>query len=153
MEGAKLGEHLEPLDDEDTIFLMDLVDQSSDDEASPAAFRMSDREKEQDPRRISVWETELSTPAQIYSILRNPKRQIVLFLDVSDVREIDIRDMDVVWDHLPGCLDGSDHFDGCEGHSAVIGWPEKGEANASNKRKRIRWRLARAVHEIQRITE
>lgn len=159
----KPGPHLTPLDGNDTVFTMDLVENNSaEGDISPYAFNLNPQDKELDPWRKSVWETELSSPEQVFRILPNPKRSVAVYIDVSEVRSVDLSnvdvevdvDMDVVWDHLDQYTDDSgntlDGFPGDDGHCAIIGWPEgKGEDKVA--RRRIRSRLADRAHEAEKV--
>ena len=146
---CKPGPDRTPLDDDDSVFLMDLVDQSSYERVSPVVFRLTSEEKEREPedRRRSAWEMELSSPEQIVDVLGNPRRRLVVTVDVDDVQSIEVEDADMVvcWDYKEGCLDSSGNringHSGCEGHCGIFGWPY-GVPHASDKRKSVRRNLA-----------
>lgn len=152
---CKPGSHFTSLSSDDTVFTMDLVGhKSTEGEISPKAFRLNSGDKQLDPWRKSVWETELSSPSQIVNILRNPDRRVAVYIQVSEVEAIEVGDMDVVWDHLDQYTDDSgstlDGFPGDKGHSAIIGWPEgKGEDKVA--RRRIRSRLADRAHRAEKV--
>lgn len=155
---SKPGCNFEPLEDNDTVFLVDLVRQSSKDKVSPVVFNLTSAEKNQELKRRSAWEDELSKYTEIVDVLGNPKRRVIVELDVSDVRSInsipDV-DPDVVWDHLTNCLDSngnplSSGHDGCAGHSGITGWAY-GVTSAKKKRKQLRRRLAKAARHIGEV--
>jgi len=148
----KPGPHWTPLDDDCTVFTVGLEENySPSGDPSPLAFNPSSKEREQDPWTKSVWEDDLSSPAQIVgSVLNNPKRRIAVHIDVEDVRDVDAADMDVVWDHLDQYPSLDDNFPGADGHCAIIGWPEGG-GEEKKRRNLVRKRLAEKAHTEEEI--
>jgi hypothetical protein len=143
--GTKPGKTGESLDGKDNVVRLGL-EQSNYNRIGANHFRLSSNEKDSDWKRISVWESSLTTIEEARSIVTNPKRKLILDLNVGDVRSIAINaqvELDVKWDRLPDCIDGkgnrgSNYRDGCEGHCAMDGIYPKGK----KLRKRIRRKLA-----------
>jgi hypothetical protein len=148
---TKPGPHWTGLDDEDTVFTIDLKKhKSARDEISPMAFNPTSPERSLDPWRKSVWELELSSPPDIVPRAGKETRNVAVFITVEKVRDVD--EMDVVWDHLTKYPDLDDNFPGADGHSAIIGWPEGSSNTASKERRSIRARLALNAHRAERIS-
>lgn len=148
---TKPGPHWSGLDDEDTVFTVDLEKhKSAREEISPMAFNPTSPERNLDPWRKSVWESDLSSPSDIVPKAGKETRNVAVFITVENVRKVD--EMDVVWDHLTKYPDLNDNFSGADGHSAIIGWPEGDSNTASRKRKSIRARLASNAHRAEQIT-
>jgi hypothetical protein len=141
---SKPHETRDPLDDEDDVIRLGL-EQSSYDFIGANQFNLSSEEKSLDWKRISVWETSLSTVKQITSFVNNPKRKLVIVLNVQKVRSISIANvqLDVKWDRLNWCIDKvkekkETYIPGCEGHCGLDGL----YSNNKKLRKKIRKRLA-----------
>ena len=142
----KPGRTGQPLDGTDRIIRLGIVDQVKDDQVSPKAFEMSSKEKEQELKRISAWETSLTTSKQAYDLVVNPKRKVVITLLVDDIQQITVDSdspLNVLWDRMPDCIDESGrrkvgYRDGCMGHCGITG------LDFGNKvlRKKLRRRLA-----------
>jgi len=137
----KTGESLH--EDDDVIRLG--LEQSSYDVIGANQFNLSSEEKNHDWKRISVWETSLSTVQQIISIVNKPKRRLVIELNVRNVRSIRIDNvqLDVKWDRLNWCIDKDyekreTYTPGCEGHCGLDGL----YSNNKKLRKKIRKELA-----------
>ncbi|MGM0460054.1 MAG: hypothetical protein ACQERO_11980 [Bacteroidota bacterium] len=133
-----------PLSDDDDVIRLGLQ-QSSYDFIGANQFNLSSEEKSLNWKRISVWETSLSTIQQITSFVNNPKRKLVIELNVQKVRSIRIADvqLDVKWDRLNWCIDNDNekretYIPGCEGHCGLEGL----YSNNKKLRKKIRKELA-----------
>jgi len=121
----KTGESLR--EDENVIRLG--LEQSNYDRIGANHFSLSSKEKKQDWKRISVWETSLTSVNEARAILTNPKRKLVIILNVGDVRSIKLEgvdQLDIKWDRLPNCINKvgqkqPGYIDGCEGHCALDG--------------------------------
>jgi len=121
------------------------LEQSNYETIGANQFNLSSEEKKLDWKRLSVWETSLSTVQQITNILNNPKRKIVIELNVQDIRTIinDDVQLDIKWDRLDWCIDNNNikkktYKSGCEGHCGLDGlYP-----NNKKLRKKIRKALA-----------
>ena len=99
----KPGPTRQPLDGTDRIIRLGIVDQVKDDQISPNAFAMSPIERKQDWKRISVWETSLTTPEQADDFVVNPKLKVVIPLVVDEIRQIAVEGdspLNVLWDRL-----------------------------------------------------
>ncbi len=142
---CKPGETGEPLQGKDCVLRLGL-EQSDYDSIGANQFELSTSEKEEDWKRISVWEASLTTVEQAVKFVGNPKRKLLLRLKVSAIRSLTFNAdqlLNVKWDRLPDCVDDKGEkiagsTDGCEGHCALDGlYP-------SNKklRRKIRKRLA-----------
>ena len=134
----------EPLHDDDDVIRLGL-EQSSYETIGANQFNLSTEEKNCEWKKISVWETSLSTVNQITSFLNNPKRKLVIELNVLNVRSIRLNnvELDIKWDRLNWCIDENNkkretYINGCEGHCALDGlYP-----NNKKLRKKIRKELA-----------
>ena len=144
----KIGNHLEPLDD-DSIVLRFVISQNQFDHIDANAFTLSTAEKEHDPSRISVWENSI-TPLQLAKqFVTNPKRDLVIELNVGDIRALgddanhEPFGLDVKWDYLEDCLDITSNkllpnaTEGYEGHAGIFGLNPKEKL----LRKKIRDKL------------
>jgi len=145
----KTGESLS--EDENVIRLG--LEQSNYDRIGANHFSLSSKEKNQDWKRIPVWETSLTSVNEARSILTNPKRKLVIILNVGDVRSITLEgevQLDIKWDRLPNCINTlgqkqPGYVDGCEGHCALDGIYPQGK----KLRKRLRKRLANLAMESE----
>ena len=122
------------------------MDQVENDQVSPNAFILSTEERESDWKRISAWETSLTTAEQAYQLVGKPKRKVVIPLVVGEIRQINVdgdSSLNVLWDRLSDCIDEAGsrkkrYRDGCMGHCGITG------LDLGNKavRKQLRRRLA-----------
>ena len=140
------GRTRDPLDDEEIIIRVGLVDQTRYDVISAAAFAMSEIERKRPWKRISAWAKSLTTDEQAVQLVANSDRKVIIKLRVENVRQIAIQQkspLDAVWDQLPSCIDESGtrmvgYVEGCEGHCAITGI----DGGSPAFRKQIRKRLA-----------
>lgn len=147
---SKPGAHQEYLDDNDKILRLGLIKQSSYKQVSPDAFRFNSREKKLSWKRISVYETSLTSDAQAIKMATNEKRRLIIKILVSDIKslsELGNLPPNVRWDHEDNCLDGNGNKisgspDGCEGHCGLEGiW-----SDAKEIRESIRVRISRLIN-------
>lgn len=144
---SKPGALGELLDDSDQIIrLGDKTIQSDYTRVSEKQFVLSSKEKVQEWKRISVYETSLTTVKQALQ-MTSDKRAFVIQLKVDGIRSIEFNGdspFDVKWDPQDHCInkngdkiEGSP--DGCEGHAGLEGLFDEDRI----KRKSLRKRLAR----------
>ncbi|MCG2589124.1 hypothetical protein [Rhodohalobacter sulfatireducens] len=128
-ESSKPGSTGEELDCEENVLRFGL-EQSNYERVEPAAFALNSSERREDWKRISVWEKSLTTIDHAQNLLSNPKRKLLIDLNVGDVKGIEIRGktnvLNVKWDRLPECIEedgtkGENYDPGCEGHCALDG--------------------------------
>lgn len=141
---SKPGKTGESLDEKDNVIRFGLL-QSDYKFIGANLFGLTTSEKKNDWKRISVWETSLTNVEQARIRLTNPKRKLVLNLNVGEIRSITLggeAELDVKWDRLSDCIDRygdkrSNYSVGCEGHCGLDGiYPKE-----KKLRKRIRKKL------------
>lgn len=103
--------------------------QSNYEQVSPDQFRLSTHEKDADWKRISVYESSLTSDEDVIKMLSNEARKFIIKLKVGEIRNITIDNsnpFNVKWDPRKDCLDsnlnlvqGADK--GCEGHAGLEG--------------------------------
>lgn len=142
---SKPGKHLEALVD-GAIVLRFVISQDTDTVIDASAFELSSEEKIKGPHRISVWEKSLTPVSVAKEFVSNPKRDLVVELNVGEIRSLvdnitnENFGLDVLWDHLEDCINQEegqrypDAKNGCEGHCGIFGiYP-----NNKTVRKRLR---------------
>jgi len=108
--------------------------------ASPKAFELSNTEKQDKPRKLSVFAESLTTPKQAWIIAGAKKNhELVLRLSVDAIRALrpgadvpNAETLDVVWHHR------ADPRPGAEGHAGITGL----DGTDRKIRKIYRWKLA-----------
>ena len=106
---------------------------------SPLTFKLSSKEENESPPRLSVFAEDLTTPPQAAAILGKPAYTLVAHLQVDQVRAVRPNPdppgtpaLDVVWRHINDCRPGA------SGHSGITGLNNR----LSPVRKRFRAKLA-----------
>lgn len=107
---------------------------------SPDDFILTSKDKELSPKRLSVWDEKLTTPAEALAIRQASGRELppqrAYFCDVRQIRKV-AEELDVVRDPLP-TEDPTSTMPGALGHCGVTGL----DTGNSTSRKRLRWLLA-----------
>jgi hypothetical protein len=108
--------------------------------ASPKAFELSTTEKQDKPRKLSVFAESLTTPKQAWIIAgAREHHELVLRLSVDAIRALrpgadvpNAETLDVVWHHIANTRPGA------EGHAGITGL----DGTDRKIRKIYRWKLA-----------
>lgn len=126
---SKPGKFKEPLEDSDEVIRVGHTNyQSHYNSISPDQFRIDDREKKEEWKRISVYESSLTSDEEAIK-LTSPKRLFIIKFIVGELRKVVVNNdnpFDVKWDPRIDCIDengikiiGSPK--GCEGHAGLEG--------------------------------
>ena len=145
---SKPGKFKEPLRDNDRVVRVGLTtSQNNYKKVSPDQFIVTEREKAEDWKRISVFETSLSSDSDVVNLTTNPERIFIIKFSVGDLRDVIVNNktpFDVKWDPLSDCLDQNLNIlesakSGCEGHCGLDGL----HAETKIDRRDLRVELAR----------